>query len=99
MTTRVRAVRSWGEYGEFRRLTLRGEPRSTVLVARARALTCSNSRNHRRQRLLLAYEVERLAAPHSATLPQMCPEFIEFGLAAESYLEQFRARDRQGRAE
>ena len=51
MGTRVAAVRSWGAYGEFRRLTMRGERRLIVLVARVRALAWSSSRNQRLRRL------------------------------------------------
>ena len=51
MGTRVAAERSCGAYWLFRRLTMRGERRPWVLVARVRALACSNSRNHRRRRL------------------------------------------------
>src|ERR1019366_1780093 len=38
-------------YRLFRRLTMRGERRSRVLVARVRALAWSSSPNHRRRRL------------------------------------------------
>ena len=49
--TRVGAPRSCGAYGEFRRLTMRGERLSIVLVARVRALAARSSRNHRCLRL------------------------------------------------
>src|SRR6476646_6898174 len=49
--TRVAAVRSWGAYCEFRRLTMRGDCRLIVLVARVRALAWSSSRNQRWRRL------------------------------------------------
>jgi hypothetical protein len=51
MGTRVAWVRSWGAYCEFLRLTIRGDRRLIVLVARVRALAWSNSRNQRRRRL------------------------------------------------
>src|SRR5205814_8929828 len=49
--TRVGALRSCGAYCELRRLTMRGERLSIVLVARVRALAARSSRNHRSLRL------------------------------------------------
>src|SRR2546427_7965438 len=45
--TRVGAPRSCEAYCEFRRLTMRGERLSSVLVARVWALAARSSRNHR----------------------------------------------------
>jgi hypothetical protein len=45
--TRVRALRSCGAYGEFRRLTIRGERLAVVRTARVAALAASSSRNQR----------------------------------------------------
>lgn len=45
--TRVGARRSCGAYCEFRRLTIRGERLSSVLVARMRAPAARSSWNHR----------------------------------------------------
>ena len=49
--TLVATVRSWGAHCEFRRLTMRGDRRLVVLVARVRARVWGSSRNHRRRRL------------------------------------------------
>src|SRR6188474_1032298 len=49
--TRMGARRSCGAYCEFRRLTMRGERLSNVLVARMQALAARSSRNHRSLRL------------------------------------------------
>ncbi len=51
MGTRVGAVRSCGAYCVFRRLTIRGEHRLMVRVARVAALACNRSRNHRARRM------------------------------------------------
>ena len=46
--TRVARLRLWPEYGDVRRLTMRGERRLMLLVARMPPLASSNSRNQRR---------------------------------------------------
>ena len=43
MGTRVATVRSWGAYGEFRRLTILGEDRLRVRTQRSLALASSSA--------------------------------------------------------